>query len=75
MDSILEERAAQLDEMRRIRVVTNKEVDFEKWVNATDPSKDIRDVSVVLGELKESLMAGEPEVTQTMPWEIGRAHV
>jgi twinkle protein len=68
VDSLLEDRAAQLDEMRRIRVVTNKDVDFEKWVNATDPSKDIRDVSVILDELKESLMAGQPEVTYTMPW-------
>lgn len=68
MDSILEERAAQLDEMRRIRVITNKEVDFEKWVKATDPSKDIQDVSAVLADLKESLTNGVKEVTQTMPW-------
>lgn len=68
MVSLIEERAEQLDEMRRIRIITNKEVDFEKYVKATDAGKDIKDVSVYLAEIKESLKIPVAEVTQTMPW-------
>jgi len=45
VNSLIEERASQLDEMRRIRVITNKDVDFEKWVKASDAGKDVKDVS------------------------------
>ena len=69
MNSLIEERASQLDEMRRIRVITNKDVDFEKWVKASDAGKDVKDVSVYLDEMREELKAPVREVTYTMPWQ------
>jgi|TARA_R110000822_G_scaffold18041_1_gene59917 twinkle protein len=69
VNSLIEERASQLDEMRRIRVITNKDVDFEKWVKASDAGKDVKDVSVYLDEMREELKAPVREVTYTMPWQ------
>jgi twinkle protein len=69
VNSLIEERASQLDEMRRIRVITNKDVDFDKWVKASDAGKDVKDVSVYLDEMREELKAPVREVTYTMPWQ------
>jgi len=67
--SRIEEKARELDEMRRVRVIRSGDVDFGKYLTATDPSEQIKRADVWLGEMKAELHSPVRDVFQTMPWQ------
>jgi twinkle protein len=67
--SQIEQRATQLDEMRKIRILKSTSVDFEKYVKATDVGQHVYPASNYFSEIRESLFNSEKELTFTLPWE------
>jgi len=62
------ERAKALDEARKVRLLKPEEVDVEKYLKAHDLTNKVREVSVLLDELRDEIANPVKEVTQTMPW-------
>lgn len=62
------ERAKALDEARRVRLLKPEDIDVEKYLHATDITNKVREVGVIIDELRAELSHPHREVTQTMPW-------
>jgi hypothetical protein len=50
--SMIEQRAKELDEQRRIRIIKSEEVDFEKYLHSTDLTQKVRDAQAMLEEVR-----------------------
>jgi twinkle protein len=61
-------RAKELDEARRIRIVKPDEVDFEKYIKANDVGQKVRGAMEFLEEVREDFINPKEELHQTMPW-------
>jgi len=66
--SRIEQKARELDEMRKVRVIHSGDVDFGKYLTA-DHTEQVKQAEVWLGEMKSSLSSPEQEIFHTMPWE------
>jgi twinkle protein len=66
--SMIEQRAKELDEERRIRIIKSEEVDFEKYLHSTDMTQKVRDAQGMLEEVREEFLNPQKEVAQSMPW-------
>lgn len=62
------ERAKALDEARRVRLLKPEDIDVEKYLHATDITNKVREVGLIINELRTELSQPHREVTQTMPW-------
>lgn len=66
--SMIEQRAKELDEQRRIRLIKSEDVDFEKYLHNTDLTQKVRDAQSMLEEVREEFLNPTQEVAQSMPW-------
>jgi twinkle protein len=66
--SEIQNRAKELDEARRIRIVKPDEVDFEKYIKANDVGQKLRGAVDLLEEVREDFINPKKEPHQTMPW-------
>ena len=66
--SMIEQRAKELDEERRIRIIKSEEVDFDKYLHSTDMTQKVRDAQGMLEEVREEFLNPQKEVAQSMPW-------
>ena len=66
--SNIQQRAKELDEARRIRIVKPDQVDFEKYLKANDVAQKVRDAEGFIEEMRVDLINPETQVSQTMPW-------
>ena len=67
--SAIEQRARALDEARKVRIVSSKEIDTEKYLKATNVSHKVHDASAYLDEVGQDLIdPKEADGTSTMPW-------
>ena len=62
------ERAKAIDEARRVRLLKPEEIDVDKYLHATDITNKVREVGLLLNELRQEFANPVKEVTQTMPW-------
>jgi twinkle protein len=67
--SNIEQRAAELDAARKIRIVRPDQVDFEKYLKANDLAQKVRDAEGFIEEMRVDLINPEKQISQTMPWE------
>lgn len=67
--SMIEQRARQLDEERKLRLLKSEEIDTEKYLKAHDVSHKVHEAELWLYELHEELMR-PPEAAPvvTLPW-------
>jgi len=66
--SNVQERAKALDEARKVRLLKPEDVDVEKYLKAHDLTNKVREVGLLLDELRDEIANPVKEVTQTMPW-------
>ena len=66
--SNIQQRAKELDEARKIRIVKPDQVDFEKYLKANDVAQKVRDAEGFIEEMRVDLISPETQVSQTMPW-------
>ena len=66
--SMIEQRAKELDEQRRIRVLKSEEVDFEKYLHNTDLTQKVRDAQEMLEEVREEYLNPQKDDSHFMPW-------
>jgi twinkle protein len=66
--SNIQQRAKELDEARRIRIVKPDQVDFEKYLKASDFGQKVRDAEGFLEEVRDDFINPKEEPQQTMPW-------
>ena len=67
--SNIQQRAKELDEARKIRIIKPDQVDFEKYLKANDVAQKIRDAEGFIEEMRIDLISPEQQVSQTMPWQ------
>ena len=67
--SMVEQRARQLDEERKFRLLKSEEIDTEKYLKAHDVSHKVHEAGIWLQELHEELIRPPEEVpVVTLPW-------
>ena len=66
--SKIEQKARELDEMRRVRVINSGDVDFAKYLT-NDHTEQVKRAEVWLDEMKAEASSPTKEVSHTMPWE------
>jgi len=67
--SMIEQRARQLDEARKIRMIKSEDIDTEKYLKANDVTHKVHEASVWLEELQQELIQPpERDQSSTMPW-------
>jgi twinkle protein len=66
--AMIEQRAKELDEERRIRIIKSEEVDFEKYLHNSDVTEKVRDANAMLEEVREDFLNPQQESSQSMPW-------
>jgi twinkle protein len=65
----IEQRARALDEARKVRLISSKEIDTEKYLKANDVSHKVHYAGVYLDEVEQDLVNPKAEdETSTMPW-------
>jgi twinkle protein len=62
------QRAKELDDMRKVRLLKPNEIDFDKYLKANDVAQKVREAQVWLDELKEEIHHPVHEKFTTMPW-------
>ena len=67
--SSIQQRAKELDEARKIRIVKPEHVDFEKYLKANDVAQKVRDAEGFIEEMRVDLLNPETQVAHTMPWQ------
>jgi len=67
--SDIQERARQLDEARKVRVIHSGDVDFGQYEEIADHSQQVKESGVYLEELLAEVKSPVIETFQTMPWE------
>ena len=69
MATLIEERARELDEARRVRLLKSEDIDTEKYLKANDVTHKVNEATTWLGEMQEELVnPSERERGQVMPW-------
>ena len=64
----IDEKAKELDEIRRIRVLKPETIDFVKYLKSTDLSQKVKPVGDWLDEIREDIANPVPDVSKVMPW-------
>ena len=64
----IDEKAKELDEIRRIRVLKPETIDFVKYLKSTDLSQKVKPVCDWLDEIREDIANPVPDVSKVMPW-------
>ena len=69
MATLIEERARELDEARRVRLLRSEDIDTEKYLKAHDVTHKVNEATTWLDEMQEELVnPSERERGQVMPW-------
>jgi twinkle protein len=63
---MIEERAKALDEARRLRLISAKEIDVDKYIKTTDVTHQVHEPSVWLEEMAENF--GSPARTESLSY-------
>ena len=72
---LVEERARQLDEARRVRILQSQDIDTEKYLKAEDVTHKVHEAEVWIEELRSELGLGEKkDDSSTMPWRKTHGH-
>jgi twinkle protein len=67
--STIEQRARDLDEARKVRLVKSQDIDTEKYLKAHDVTHKVHEAAVWLEELQKDLISPpEKDMSTTMPW-------
>lgn len=64
----LEQRAAELDEARKLRIIKSSSIDVEKYLHANDVTIQVKQATSFLETLKENYLSGAKENQIVMPW-------
>ena len=67
--SMIEQRAKELDEARRIRMLKSEEIDVEKYLHNNDITQRVRVADEFLKELLEEIENPKIESICSMPWQ------
>jgi twinkle protein len=72
---LVEERAKQLDEARRVRILKSEDIDTEKYLKAHDVTHKVHEANVWIEELRRDLIAPPTkDLSTTLPWEKTHGH-
>lgn len=75
MPTLVEERAQQLDEARRVRILKSQDIDTEKYLKNNDVTHKVHDAELWLKEIREELIAPtKKDDSSTMPWRKTHGH-
>ena len=67
--SAIEQRARDLDQARKVRLIKSQDIDMEKYLKANDVTHKVHEASVWLDEIKNDLVnPPEKDLSSTMPW-------
>jgi twinkle protein len=67
--SAIEQRARDLDQARKVRLLKSQDIDTEKYLKANDVTHKVHEASVWLDEIKSDLVnPPEKDLSSTMPW-------
>ena len=64
----LEQRAEQLDEARRLRIIKSDSIDVEKYLHANDVTLKIKQARDFLDAIKESYLSTNRDAKILLPW-------
>jgi twinkle protein len=64
----LEQRAAELDEARRLRIIKSDSIDVEKYLHANDVTIKIKQARDFLDSIKESYLSTAKDTKILLPW-------
>jgi twinkle protein len=62
------QRARELDEMRKARILRPDEIDFDKYLKSTDLTQKIREAQIYIEELQSEILNPVHEKFTVMPW-------
>lgn len=75
MQMLVEERAQQLDEARRIRILKSQDIDTEKYLKAHDVTHKVHEAHAWLDEIREELSQPQrKDDSVSMPWPKTHGH-
>ena len=66
----LEERAIDLDEARKARILKSEVIDVEKYLHSNDVTIKVKKATDWLDSIKESYLASDRPKPVVMPWSI-----
>ena len=62
------QRAKELDEMRKARILRPDEIDFDKYLKSTDLTQKIKEAQIYIEELQAEILNPMHEKFTVMPW-------
>ena len=64
----LEQRAAELDEARRLRIIKSDSIDVEKYLHSNDVTLKVKQARDFLDSIKESYLSTNRDAKILLPW-------
>jgi len=64
----LEQRAAELDEARRLRIIKSDSIDVEKYLHSNDVTLKVKQARDFLDSIKESYLNASKDTKILLPW-------
>jgi twinkle protein len=64
----LEQRAEQLDEARRLRIIKSDSIDVEKYLHSNDVTLKVKQARDFLDDIKESYLSADKDTKIVLPW-------